>query len=54
MPAAHDEPARCEKRGPVATVTTSPPGRPGAQDSTTACAPDRAFHRGADTEKAGS
>ncbi|MFJ8861422.1 enoyl-CoA hydratase [Streptomyces sp. NPDC102451] len=48
MPAAHDEPVRYEKQGPVATVTMNRPDYRNAQNSAMTYALDRAFYRAAD------
>ncbi|MFI6862248.1 enoyl-CoA hydratase [Streptomyces sp. NPDC050421] len=48
MSAAHDEPVRYEKQGPVATVTMNRPDYRNAQNSAMTYALDRAFYRAAD------
>ncbi|THA31646.1 enoyl-CoA hydratase [Streptomyces sp. A1277] len=48
MSAAHDEPVRYEKRGPVATVTMNRPDYRNAQNSAMTYALDRAFYRAAE------
>lgn len=48
MSAAHDEPVRYERQGPVATVTMNRPDYRNAQNSAMTYALDRAFYRAAD------
>ncbi|WP_406385463.1 enoyl-CoA hydratase [Streptomyces sp. NBC_01618] len=51
MTAAHDEPVRYERQGPVATVTMNRPDYRNAQNSAMTYALDRAFYRAADDDE---
>ncbi|WP_406423448.1 enoyl-CoA hydratase [Streptomyces sp. NBC_00873] len=51
MTAAHDEPVRYERQGPVATVAMNRPDYRNAQNSAMTYALDRAFYRAADDDE---